>query len=128
MSFSRPIQWYHSQVNPIWPNGTFNYKSLPENRRGHSNPKTPSFKTHGSKNAAFSWTATRVSFPVCVKCYETSGEFRNNFRNTYLGSKREATQLVGDEGMLDEKNLQDISRAALQQGQLEPRNLIARGN
>jgi hypothetical protein len=27
--------------------------------------------------------------------------------------------------MLDEKNLQDISGAALQQGQLEPRNLIA---
>jgi hypothetical protein len=56
----------------------------------------------------------------------------------YLGSKREATQLVGDERVLDEENLQDISRAALQQGQLEPRHLrqgqleprhlIARGN
>jgi hypothetical protein len=22
--FSRPIQWYHSQANPIWPDGTFN--------------------------------------------------------------------------------------------------------
>jgi hypothetical protein len=24
MSFSRPIQWYHSHVDPIWPDGTFN--------------------------------------------------------------------------------------------------------
>ncbi len=23
MSFSRPIQWYHSHADPIWPNGTF---------------------------------------------------------------------------------------------------------
>jgi hypothetical protein len=23
MSFSRPIQWYHSQADLIWPNGTF---------------------------------------------------------------------------------------------------------
>ncbi len=23
MSFSRTIQWYHSHVNPIWPEGTF---------------------------------------------------------------------------------------------------------
>ncbi len=24
MSFSRPIQWYHSHEDPIWPDGTFN--------------------------------------------------------------------------------------------------------
>ncbi len=24
MSFSRPIQWYHSHAVPIWPDGTFN--------------------------------------------------------------------------------------------------------
>ncbi len=24
MSFSRPIQWYHSHADPIWPYGTFN--------------------------------------------------------------------------------------------------------
>ncbi len=24
MSFSRPIQWYHSHADPIWPDGTFN--------------------------------------------------------------------------------------------------------
>jgi hypothetical protein len=24
MSFSRPIQWYHSYADPIWPDGTFN--------------------------------------------------------------------------------------------------------
>ncbi len=23
MSFSRPIQWYHSHGDPIWPDGTF---------------------------------------------------------------------------------------------------------
>jgi hypothetical protein len=23
MSFTRPIQWYHSHVDPIWPDGTF---------------------------------------------------------------------------------------------------------
>jgi hypothetical protein len=23
MSFSRPIQWYHSHADPIWPEGTF---------------------------------------------------------------------------------------------------------
>jgi hypothetical protein len=23
MSYSRPIQWYHSHVDPIWPDGTF---------------------------------------------------------------------------------------------------------
>ncbi len=26
-SFSRPIQWYHSHVDPIWPDGTFNVKT-----------------------------------------------------------------------------------------------------
>ncbi len=26
MSFSRPIQWYHSYVDPIWPDSTFKYK------------------------------------------------------------------------------------------------------
>ena len=24
MSFSGPIQWYHSHADPIWPDGTFN--------------------------------------------------------------------------------------------------------
>ncbi len=24
MSFSRPIQWYHSHVDPIWPDGALN--------------------------------------------------------------------------------------------------------
>ncbi len=24
MSFSRPIQWYHSHADPIWPDGNFN--------------------------------------------------------------------------------------------------------
>ncbi len=23
MFFSRPIQWYHSHADPIWPDGTF---------------------------------------------------------------------------------------------------------
>jgi hypothetical protein len=23
-SFLRPVQWYHSHVDPIWPDGTFN--------------------------------------------------------------------------------------------------------
>ncbi len=23
MSFSRPIQWFHSHADPIWPDGTF---------------------------------------------------------------------------------------------------------
>ncbi len=27
MSFSRPIQWYHSHIDPIWPDGTFNNSS-----------------------------------------------------------------------------------------------------
>jgi hypothetical protein len=30
MSFLRPIQWYHSHVDPIWPDGTFN-----ADRKGH---------------------------------------------------------------------------------------------
>ncbi len=25
MSFSRPIQWYHSRADPIWPDGTFTF-------------------------------------------------------------------------------------------------------
>jgi hypothetical protein len=25
MSFSRLIQWYHSHVDPIWPDGTFKH-------------------------------------------------------------------------------------------------------
>jgi hypothetical protein len=28
MFFSRPIQWYHSHVDPIWPDGTFNIAFL----------------------------------------------------------------------------------------------------
>jgi hypothetical protein len=24
MSFSRPLQWYHSHADPIWPDGNFN--------------------------------------------------------------------------------------------------------
>ncbi len=24
MSFLRPIQWYHSRADPIWPDGSFN--------------------------------------------------------------------------------------------------------
>ncbi len=31
MSFLRPIQLYHSQADPIWPDGTF--KSLPDNQK-----------------------------------------------------------------------------------------------
>jgi hypothetical protein len=27
MSFSRPIQWYHSHADPIWPEGTFKSKT-----------------------------------------------------------------------------------------------------
>ncbi len=27
MSFLRPIQWYHSHADPIWPNGTFKASS-----------------------------------------------------------------------------------------------------
>jgi hypothetical protein len=29
MCFLRPIQWYHSQAAPIWPDGTFNAQSMP---------------------------------------------------------------------------------------------------
>jgi hypothetical protein len=30
MSFSRPFQWYHSHVDPIWPDGAFsNFLNLP---------------------------------------------------------------------------------------------------
>ncbi len=25
MSFSRPIHWYHSHADPIWPDGTFKF-------------------------------------------------------------------------------------------------------
>ncbi len=25
MFFSRPIQWYHSHADPIWPDGTFKF-------------------------------------------------------------------------------------------------------
>jgi hypothetical protein len=28
MSFSRPIQWYQSHVDPIWPDGTFNFEDV----------------------------------------------------------------------------------------------------
>jgi hypothetical protein len=28
MSFSRPNQWYHSHVDPIWPDGTGTFKKL----------------------------------------------------------------------------------------------------
>ncbi len=33
MSFSRPIQWYHSHADPIWPDGFFNsYTDKKENQ------------------------------------------------------------------------------------------------
>ncbi len=28
MSFSRPIQWYHSHADPIWPDGIFKHKNI----------------------------------------------------------------------------------------------------
>jgi hypothetical protein len=28
MSFLRPIQWYHSQADPIWPDGTLNVPTI----------------------------------------------------------------------------------------------------
>jgi hypothetical protein len=28
MSFLKPIQWYHSPADPIWPNGTFKDQEL----------------------------------------------------------------------------------------------------
>jgi hypothetical protein len=28
MSFSRPIHWYHSHADPIWPDCTFNVKTF----------------------------------------------------------------------------------------------------
>jgi hypothetical protein len=28
MSFLRPLQIYHSQADPIWPDGTFNWRRL----------------------------------------------------------------------------------------------------
>ncbi len=33
MSFSRPIQWYHSHADPIWPDGTFNLTNQRINKR-----------------------------------------------------------------------------------------------
>jgi hypothetical protein len=40
MIFSMPIQWYHSHVDPIWPDGTFKH-SDPRSYRiaGGSEPK-----------------------------------------------------------------------------------------
>ncbi len=33
MSFSRPIQWYHSHADTIWPDGSFNsYTDKKENQ------------------------------------------------------------------------------------------------
>ena len=37
MSFSRLIQWYHSHVDPIWPDGTFNSLKV----RLRQNPQIP---------------------------------------------------------------------------------------
>ncbi len=28
MSFLRPIQWYHSHADPIWPDGTFKLRTV----------------------------------------------------------------------------------------------------
>ncbi len=28
MSFLRPIQWYHSHADPIWPDGTFKLRTM----------------------------------------------------------------------------------------------------
>ncbi len=28
MSFSRPIQWYHSHADPIWPDGSFKPREI----------------------------------------------------------------------------------------------------
>jgi hypothetical protein len=28
MSFSSPIQWYHSQADPFWPDGTFKPREI----------------------------------------------------------------------------------------------------
>ncbi len=30
MSFSRPIQWYHSHADPIWPDGIFKGTAQPD--------------------------------------------------------------------------------------------------
>jgi hypothetical protein len=29
MSFSKPIQWYHSHADPVWPDGTFKETGSP---------------------------------------------------------------------------------------------------
>ncbi len=48
MSFARPIQWYHSHVDPIWPNGRgcaadFSLLNLPKGKSlGRSKPATNS--------------------------------------------------------------------------------------
>ncbi len=34
MSFSRPIQWYHSHADPIWPEGTLKLSDFAEDLYG----------------------------------------------------------------------------------------------
>jgi hypothetical protein len=35
MSFSRPIQWYHSHADPIWLDDTFKMQRIPRRRLTH---------------------------------------------------------------------------------------------
>jgi hypothetical protein len=46
MSFSRPIQWYHSHADPNWPDGTFNVFFL------NTHSLSRRYKMHGISHLA----------------------------------------------------------------------------
>ncbi len=42
MSFSRPIHWYHSHADPIWPDDTFKSEFMPRNLDWNCRSRIPS--------------------------------------------------------------------------------------
>jgi hypothetical protein len=71
MSFSRPIQWYHSQADPIWPDGTFNATSS-EKQSNVANILTDTFI----------WDLSKIT--VCTVTKMPNMYFRNSTCETSL--------------------------------------------
>ncbi len=71
MSFSRPIQWYHSHADPIWPDGTFDnlcanaYLSGPAARISYMDTAYPASPEHNNDHET--WINKEVFLFVITK-------------------------------------------------------------
>ncbi len=60
MSFSRAFQWYHSHLDPIWPDGIFKTSKTRDSEKGNKK----SVKTRG-RILGRNWDKSLESFPPC---------------------------------------------------------------